>query len=271
MKNAENITGLTIARVAIIFCFLAMVTHQEMATAQMTIDELWCTVCDVQEESGAAEVEGGQTTEVIITDGTEDTPTVDEFIADINAKREFDDRRIAEEQEENGIRDAENLLSARVIRDNAKAILINQTFTKLLNNITLLGEAASPDIQVFEEEINADETVQRQIISYEFNEDIEADDDIRIYTSLEETIQSLASTIDIFTNETIIDLYANGRMIINYAGESGSDERDDTRIYAPHNYTILNGYRYLNSTIYDRNGIEVFADPNITNQLITPT
>ena len=270
MKNAESIGALTIARIAIIFCFFAVVTQQEMAAAQMTIDELWCTVCDVQEESGA-EVEGERTTEVI-TEETEDAPTVDEFIADINAEREFDDRRITEEQEENGIRDARNLLSARVIRDNAKAILIDQTFTKLLNNSTNLEEAASPDIQVVEEEIGADETVQRQIISYEFNEDIEEYDDLRIYTSLEETIESLASTIATFTNETNINLYANGRMIISYAGESGSDERDDTRIYAPHNYTIVNGYRYVNSTIYDRNGIEVLADPDTTtNQLRTPT
>jgi hypothetical protein len=269
MKNAENIGALTIVRVVIIFCFLAVITHQEMAVAQMTINELWCTVCNAQEESGA-EVEGERTAQVI-TDGTEDPSTVDDFIADINAERDFDDRRIAEEQEENGIRDAENLLSVRVNSENAKAMLINQIFTKLLNNIAHLGETASPDIQVVEEEIGADETVQRQIISYEFNEDIEANDDTRIYTSVEETIQSLASTLDTFTNETNIDLYANGRMIINYAGESGSDERDDTRIYAPHNYTTVNGYRYLNSTIYDHNGIEVLADPNTTNQLRTPT
>jgi hypothetical protein len=269
MKNAENIGALNIERVVIIFCFLAVITHQEMAAAQMTIDELWCTVCDAQEES-RAEVEGERTAEVI-TDETEDPPTVNDFIADINAEREFDDRRIAEEQEENGIRDAENLLSARVNSDNAKAILINQIFTKLLSNIAYVGETASPNIQVVEEQIGADESVQRQIISSEFNEDIEANDDIRIYTSVEETIQSLASTLDTFTNETNIDLYANGRMIIDYVGESGSDERDDTRIYAPHNYTIVHGYRYVNSTIYDRNGIEVFADPNTTNQLRTPT
>ena len=254
MKNAENIGALNIERVVIIFCFLAVITHQEMAAAQMTIDELWCTVCDAQEES-RAEVEGERTAEVI-TDETEDPPTVNDFIADINAEREFDDRRIAEEQEENGIRDAENLLSARVNSDNAKAILINQIFTKLLSNIAYVGETASPNIQVVEEQIGADESVQRQIISSEFNE---------------ETIQSLASTLDTFTNETNIDLYANGRMIIDYVGESGSDERDDTRIYAPHNYTIVHGYRYVNSTIYDRNGIEVFADPNTTNQLRTPT
>ncbi len=77
-------------------------------------------------------------------------------------------------------------------------------------------------------------------------------------------MQNLSNTIATFTNETDIDLYANGRMIITYAGESSFDQTDDTRIYAPHNYTIVNGYRYANGTIYDRNGIEVFADSGAT-------
>ena len=53
-------------------------------------------------------------------------------------------------------------------------------------------------------------------------------------------------------------------MIITYPGESTYDEADDTRIYAPHKYTTVNGYMYVNNTIYDRNGIEVFSDPNTT-------
>jgi hypothetical protein len=139
----------------------------------------------------------------------------------------------------------------------------------LLNNITESVEAAAasagPDIEEVEEEIDIDEVAQRQIISYELDEEERTViDDIRIYTEPEETIQSLARTITTFTNKTNIDLYANGRMIITYAGESSSDEADDTRIYAPHEYTIVNGYTYVNNTIYDQNGIEVFADRNTT-------
>jgi hypothetical protein len=89
-------------------------------------------------------------------------------------------------------------------------------------------------------------------------------DDIRIYTLPEATVQNLSSAIATFTNETDIDLYANGRMIITYAGESSFDQGDDTRIYAAHNYTIVNGFRYANGTIYDRNGIEVFAASDAT-------
>jgi hypothetical protein len=46
-------------------------------------------------------------------------------------------------------------------------------------------------------------------------------------------------------------------MVITCDGENSFDEADDTRIYAPHNYTAANGYRYVNSTIYDAEGNEV--------------
>lgn len=234
----------------------------------MTIDQLCHSFCNVQEESGE-DPETEQTEEAISGGAEESLPTLDEFIAVLNAEREFDDQRMAEEQQENGIYDARNMLSTGVLSDDAKATMINQTFIKLLNNITESEEAAaaapSPDIEEVEEEIDIDEVAQRQIISYEFDEEERTViDDIRIYTEPEETIQNLARTITTFANKTNIDLYANGRMIISYAGESSFDEADDTRIYAPHKYTTVNGYMYVNNTIYDRNGIEVFADPNTT-------
>lgn len=258
MKSTKNI-AVVAAAVAILFSF-ATVTQQQMSAAQMTFDE-WCgAICDVQEEfsqnmeESREEVEREQTAE--LSGGEENVPTVGEFIAEIDEEGEFDDQREAEEQEENGIEDAENRLSARVLRDDAKTTLLNQTFTRLLNNTS---ETAAPDIEEVEEEIDTDEVAQRQIISYEFNEDT-SEDDMRIYTVPEETVQSLASTIATFMNETDIELFANGRMIIAYDGESSFDEADDTRIYAPHNYTVVNGYSYANSTIYDQNGIEIFAD-----------
>jgi hypothetical protein len=255
MKNAKNVTMTAAAAIAILFS-IAIVTQQKMAAAQMTIDELWCTNCDVVEES-SEQVQGAQTSEPF--DGSQDVVTVDEFIADVNAEREFDEQRVAEEQEENGIPDAENMLSARVIGHDSRAILLNQIFNKLLNNISEIEQSA-PFIEEVEEEIDANEVIRRQIISYEFNLDTSVNDDIRIYTALNETIQSLAETFTVFTNETNVELYSNGRMILTYGGESNFDERDDTRIYAPHNYTIANGYRYSNGTIYDENNIEIFAD-----------
>ena len=244
------------AVIAILFSF-AIVAQQKMVAAQMTIDELWCTNCDVVGEEPSEQVQGEQTSERF--DASQDVATVDQFIADVNAEREFDEQRIAQEQEENGIPDAENMLSARVVSHDSKAILLNQTFNKLLNNISEIEQSA-PFIEEVEEEIDTDEVIRRQIISYEFNLDTSVNDDIRIYTALNETIPSLARTFTIFTNETNVDLYSNGRMIMTYAGESSFDERDDTRIYAPHNYTIVNGYRYSNGTIYDENNIEIFAD-----------
>lgn len=267
MKYAKNAGVVTVA-VAFFFSFLAVLSPQEMAVAQMTIDQLCHSFCNVQEESGE-DPETEQTEEAISGGAEESLPTLDEFIAVLNAEREFDDQRMAEEQQENGIYDARNMLSTGVLSDDAKATMINQTFIKLLNNITESEEAAaaapSPDIEEVEEEIDIDEVAQRQIISYEFDEEERTViDDIRIYTEPEETIQNLARTITTFANKTNIDLYANGRMIISYAGESSFDEADDTRIYAPHKYTTVNGYMYVNNTIYDRNGIEVFADPNTT-------
>ena len=255
MKNAKNVAVTAAAAIAILFSFTT-VTQQKMAAAQMTIDELWCTNCDVVEES-SEQVQGEQPSGQ--SDSSQDAATVDEFIADVNAERQFDEQRIAEEQGENGIPDAENMLSARVVSLDSKAILLNQTFNKLLNNISEIEQSA-PFIEEVEEEVDTNEAIRRQIISYEFNEDTSANDDIRIYTALNETVQSLARTFITFTNETNVELYSNGRMILTYGGESNFDERDDTRIYAPHNYTIVNGYRYSNGTIYDENNIEIFAD-----------
>lgn len=259
MKNTRNI-AVVAAAVAILFSF-ATVTRQQMAAAQMTFDE-WCgAICDVQEEfnqnleEAREEEEREQTAE--LSGEEENVSAVDKFIAEIEEEGEFDDQREAEEQEENGIEDAKNMLSARVLRDYAKTILLNQTFTRLLNNAS---ETTAPDIDEVEEEIDTDEVAQRQIITYEFNEDT-SEDDIRIYTVPEETVQSLANTIATLMNETDIELFANGRMIITHDGESSFDDADDTRIYAPHNYTVVNGYRYANSTIYDQNSIEIFADP----------
>jgi hypothetical protein len=257
MKNTKG-RAIVAAAVATLFSF-AVVTQQQMAAAQMTFDE-WCgAICDAQEQS-REEVEREQRAELF--GGAENVPPADEFIADVNVEDQFDDQREAEEQEENGIEDAENMQSATVLRDDAKFTLLNQTFTRLLNHNSDTSPVAN--IEEVEEETDTDKVAQRQIISYEFHEDTLLDDDIRIYTSPEETVQSLASTIATFTNETDIELFANGRMIITYDGESSFDEADDTRIYAPHNYTIVNGYRYANSTIYDRNGIEIFADTATT-------
>lgn len=258
MKNIRNI-AVVAAAVAILFSF-ATVTRQQMAAAQMTFDE-WCgAICDVQEEfnqnleEAREEEEREQTAE--LSGEEENVSAVDKFIAEIEEEGEFDDQREAEEQEENGIEDAKNMLSARVLRDYAKTTLLNQTFTRLLNNAS---ETTAPDIDEVDEEIDTDEVAQRQIITYEFNEDT-SEDDIRIYTVPEETVQSLANTIATLMNETDIELFVNGRMIITHDGESSFDEADDTRIYAPHNYTVVNGYRYANSTIYDQNSIEIFAD-----------
>ena len=241
--------------IAILFSF-AIVTQLKMAAAQMTIDELWCTNCDVAEEP-SEEVLAEESSEQF--GGSQDVATVDDFVADVNAEREFDEQRVAEEQEINGIPDAENMLSARIVSPDSKAMLINQTFNKLLNNISEIEQTA-PFIEEVEEEVDTNEVIRRQIISFEFNEDISVNDDIRIYTPLNETVQTLARTFTIFTNETNVELYSNGRMIMTYGGESNFDERDDTRIYAPHNYTIVNGYRYSNGTIYDENNFEIFAD-----------
>jgi hypothetical protein len=255
MKNAINAAMTAATAIAILFPF-AIMTQQNMAAAQMTIDELWCTNCDIMEES-SEEVQGEQPPERF--DDSQDVATVDDFIADVNAERELDDQRVAEEQQVNGIPDAENMLSARIVSPDSKAILVNQTFNKLLNNISEIEQSA-PFIEEVEEEVDTNEVIRRQIISYEFNEETSVNDDIRIYTALNETVQSLARTFITFINETNVELYSNGRMILTYGGESNFNERDDTRVYAPHNYTIVNGYRYSNGTIYDENNIEIFAD-----------
>ncbi|MGH9955112.1 MAG: hypothetical protein ACRD39_05570, partial [Nitrososphaeraceae archaeon] len=122
----------------------------------------------------------------------------------------------------------------------------------------MLNSSETPDIEEAEEEIDSDgETAQRQIISYIFEED-NPNDDIRIYTAASETVENLTSVIATNNiNTTGIELFGNGRMIITCDGANSFDEADDTRIYAPHNYTVINGYRYANNTIYDSAGQEI--------------
>jgi uncharacterized protein YdbL (DUF1318 family) len=159
MKNVKIVAVTAAAAIAILFSFTT-VAQQKMAGAQMTIDELWCTNCDVVEES-SDQVQGEQPSGQ--SDSSQNVATVDEFIADVNAEREFDEQRIAQEQGENGIPDAENMLSARVVSLDSKAILLDQTFNKLLNNISEIEQSA-PIIEEVEEEVDTNEEIRRQII-----------------------------------------------------------------------------------------------------------
>jgi hypothetical protein len=182
--------------------------------------------------------------------------TLDDLMAEADKEDEFDDLRAAQEQQENGIEDAENIPSARLLRFDIvlKNELLNQTFARILNNNT---SSETPEIEEFEEQIDSDgTTAQRQIISSEFNPDI-SEDDIRIYTPAGQTVQNLSSVLATNINTTSIKMFENGKMVITCDGENSFDEADDTRIYAPHNYTAANGYRYVNSTIYDAAGNEV--------------
>jgi hypothetical protein len=185
--------------------------------------------------------------------------TLDDLMAKADEEDEFDDRRAVQEQQENGIEDAENIPSARLLRFDIvlKNELLNQTFARIVNNNNNTT-SETPEIEEFEEQIDSDgTTAQRQIISYEFNPDISEDDDIRIYTAAGQTVQNLSSVLATNINTTSIKMFENGKMVITCDGENSFDEADDTRIYAPHNYTAANGYRYVNSTIYDAESNEV--------------
>ncbi len=182
--------------------------------------------------------------------------TLDDLMTEADEEDEFDDWRAAQEQQENGIEEAENIPSARLLRFDTmlKNELLNQTLTRILNNN---NTSETPEIEEFEEKIDRDgTTAQRQIISYEFNPEI-SEDDIRIYTAAGQTVQNLSNVLATNINTTSVQMFENGKMVITCDGENSFDEADDTRIYAPHNYTATNGYRYLNSTIFDAAGNEV--------------
>lgn len=264
-NNTKNITA-AVAIAAALLLFIMMMSaappaRTTTASAQMTFDE-WCgAICNTQEESSQnmekdeEELEAEQTAEEEQFGGGEgNVPTVDEFADEVQAKGEFDDQREAEEQADNGIEDPENTASVRLLQYDLalKTELLNQTFTRMLNS------SETSDIEEAEEEIDSNgETAQRQIISYIFEED-NPNDDIRIYTAAGETVENLTSVIATNNiNTTGIELFGNGRMIITCDGANSFDEADDTRIYAPHNYTVINGYRYANNTIYDSAGQEI--------------
>lgn len=265
-NNTENITA-AVAIAAVLLLFIMMMSAAPpartttTASAQMTFDE-WCgAICNTQEEfsqnmeKAGEELEAEQTAEEEqFGGGEENVPTVDEFADEVQAKGEFDDQREAEEQADNGIEDPENTASVRLLQYDLalKTELLNQTFTRMLNS------SETSDIEEAEEEIDSNgETAQRQIISYIFEED-NPNDDIRIYTAAGETVENLTSVIATNNiNTTGIELFGNGRMIITCDGANSFDEADDTRIYASHNYTVINGYRYANNTIYDSAGQEI--------------
>lgn len=265
-NNTKNITA-AVAIAAVLLLFIMMMSaappaRTTTASAQMTFDE-WCgAICNTQEESSqnmekaGEELEAEQTAEEEeqFGGGEGNVPTVDEFADEVQAKGEFDDQREAEEQADNGIEDPENTASVRLLQYDLalKTELLNQTFTRMLNS------SETSDIEEAEEEIDSNgETAQRQIISYIFEED-NPNDDIRIYTAAGETVENLTSVIATNNiNTTGIELFGNGRMIITCDGANSFDEADDTRIYAPHNYTVINGYRYANNTIYDSAGQEI--------------
>ena len=268
MKNNNNTKNITaaVAIAAALLLFIMMMSaappaRTTTASAQMTFDE-WCgAICNTQEESSqnmekaGEELEAEQTAEEEQFGGGEgNVPTVDEFADEVQAKGEFDDQREAEEQADNGIEDPENTASVRLLQYDLalKTELLNQTFTRMLNS------SETSDIEEAEEEIDSNgETAQRQIISYIFEED-NPNDDIRIYTVAGETVENLTSVIATNNiNTTGIELFGNGRMIITCDGANSFDEADDTRIYASHNYTVINGYRYANNTIYDSAGQEI--------------
>ncbi|MDQ4015712.1 MAG: hypothetical protein M3136_08115 [Thermoproteota archaeon] len=265
-NNTKNITAAVAIAAALLFTMMMSAAAPAgrttpTASAQMTFDE-WCgAICNTQEESSQNMEEAGeeleaeeQAEEEQFGGGEGNVPTVDEFADEVQAKGEFDDQREAEEQAENGIEDPENTASVRLLQYDLvlKTELLNQTFTRMLNS------SETPDIEEAEEETDSDgETAQRQIISYIFEED-NPNDDIRIYTAAGETVENLTSVIATNNiNTTGIELFGNGRMIITCDGANSFDEADDTRIYAPHNYTVINGYRYTNSTIYDSAGQEI--------------
>lgn len=268
MKNNNNTKNITaaVAIAAALLLFIMMMSaappaRTTTASAQMTFDE-WCgAICNTQEESSqnmekaGEELEAEQTAEEEQFGGGEgNVPTVDEFADEVQAKGEFDDQREAEEQADNGIEDPENTASVRLLQYDLalKTELLNQTFTRMLNS------SETSDIEEAEEERDSNgETAQRQIISYIFEED-NPNDDIRIYTAAGETVENLTRVIATNNiNTTGIELFGNGRMIITCDGANSFDEADDTRIYAPHNYTVINGYRYANNTIYDSAGQEI--------------
>lgn len=268
MKNNNNTKNITaaVAIAAVLLLFIMMMSaappaRTTTASAQMTFDE-WCgAICNTQEESSqnmekaGEELEAEQTAEEEQFGGGEgNVPTVEEFADEVQAKGEFDDQREAEEQADNGIEDPENTASVRLLQYDLalKTELLNQTFTRMLNS------SETSDIEEAEEEIDSNgETAQRQIISYIFEED-NPNDDIRIYTAAGETVENLTSVIATNNiNTTGIELFGNGRMIITCDGANSFDEADDTRIYASHNYTVINGYRYANNTIYDSAGQEI--------------
>lgn len=264
-NNTKNITAAVAIAAALLLSIMMMSAaapaRTTTASAQMTFDE-WCgAICNTQEESSqnmekaGEELEAEQTAEEEQFGGGErNVPTVDEFADEVQAKGEFDDQREAEEQADNGIEDPENTASVRLLQYDLalKTELLNQTFTRMLNS------SETSDIEEAEEEIDSNgETAQRQIISYIFEED-NPNDDIRIYTAAGETVENLTSVIATNNiNTTSIELFGNGRMIITCDGANSFDEADDTRIYAPHNYTVINGYRYANNTIYDSAGQEI--------------
>ncbi|HZA48170.1 MAG TPA: hypothetical protein VE521_04505 [Nitrososphaera sp.] len=129
---------------------------------------------------------------------------------------------------------------------------LHETFAKIV-------DIEPTNIEEYEEELDPDEgEVPRQTIYYEFDPD-NTDDDVRIYTAQGQTVQGLATHIATHLNSTDITLYDDSRAMIVCEGESLYESFDDTTIYALHNYTADNGYRYTDNTIMSPTGQQLLS------------
>jgi hypothetical protein len=248
----------TIITPAAVYASFSLSTGEDIETSQ---DEFTRNM-----EKAMEEVQREETAELF--GGEENVPTVDEFMEGAEEEGEFDDEQQKAERQENGIEvneEGDPIAASANLRWYDRAIkteLLNQTFNAMLNSIEE-PEIETAEVQTdvgggIEGEEESDFT-ERQTIFYEFNPDT-AQDDIRIYTTPDQTVQSLADLLHDNLNYVIVELYDNGRAVINCDGELGFDEDDDTRIYAPHPYTPANGYQYVNNTIFDAAGNEIISD-----------
>jgi hypothetical protein len=263
-----KILGLT--AIVILSSFVTVLPRQVPATAQVDADTVcltnpaMCSYARTLERQQEWSERMEEARNEVLEEQAEEAgnPTIDEFMQEVDEEGEFDDEREREEMQENGFEIDEETgdpiaLSADVRPkgyDTEFGIeFLNQTFGKILHI-----EPTEIDTESVLLDTDDEEGTTRQIIFYEFNPDTEADD-VRIYTTEGQTVQALATHIATYINSTDITLYDNGRAVILCEGAESFDEVDDTTIYAPHNYTAANGYRYTNGTIVSPAGQELLS------------
>ena len=266
---AAEVKVISLTAIIILFSSTAVVPQERMtayAQLQLNADTICvlnpeqCDEARQQEFSDTMQraMEEAQREEYIEENG-EEPPTTDELMEGVEDEGDFDDARLGEIFEENGIPFNFETGDPIPLEEEVRAWdqdiefarqLMNETFTPILTATPTEQETETMQVDMDEDE--EDSSGEYTITFYEFNPDTEQDD-VRIYAPSNFTVQNVADHLARNINDTDILLYDNGRGHVYCDGNDWLSENDDIFLFFGHPYSTANGY------VYDQNNYSIVS------------